>query len=209
MCCAFAGAAGSSARTRSRHTAPLSPISPSRPGRRRGERRHQTPVCAGTALAAGDARLQKVQNPTVTACAAAPRSLQTLARAGSLRAASGRFLKTLGQHLFLTGTSSLPPLLCSMGLQTRGACEGVLCSSALHARRAAPAERQAPGGGMCSHGHGQGRLGDRGRSLGKTRAQNPHVMSGLVWNLYSILTPAPILQYFTQYSAPSAPILKP
>ena len=32
---------------------------------------------------------------------------------------------------------------------------------------------------------------------------------GLVWNLYSILTPAPILQYFTQYSAPSAPILKP
>ena len=33
-----------------------------------------------------------------TACAAAPRFLQTLARAGSRRAASGRFLKTLGQH---------------------------------------------------------------------------------------------------------------
>ena len=45
VCCALAGAAGSSARTRSRHTAPLSPISPSSPGRRRGERRHQTPVC--------------------------------------------------------------------------------------------------------------------------------------------------------------------
>ena len=44
------------------------------------------------------ARLPKMQNPTVTACAAAPRSLQTLARAGSLRAASGRFLQTLGQN---------------------------------------------------------------------------------------------------------------
>ena len=42
------------------------------------------------------ARLQKMQNP-ITACAAAPRSLQTLARAGSRRAASGRSLKTLGQ----------------------------------------------------------------------------------------------------------------
>ena len=43
-------------------------------------------------------RQQKMQNPTGTACAAAPRFLQTLARAGSLRAASGRFLKTLGQN---------------------------------------------------------------------------------------------------------------
>ena len=43
-------------------------------------------------------RLQEMQNPTVTACAAAPRFLKTLARAGSLRAASGRFLKTLGQN---------------------------------------------------------------------------------------------------------------
>ena len=41
---------------------------------------------------------QKMQNPTVTACAAAPRFLKTLARAGSLRAASDRFLKTLGQN---------------------------------------------------------------------------------------------------------------
>ena len=39
------------------------------------------------------------QNPTGAACAAAPRFLQTLARAGSLRAASGRSLKTLGQNL--------------------------------------------------------------------------------------------------------------
>ena len=43
-------------------------------------------------------RLQKMQNPTGAACAAAPRFLQTLARAGSLRSASGRFLKTLGQN---------------------------------------------------------------------------------------------------------------
>ena len=43
------------------------------------------------------ARLQNMQNPTVTACAAAPRSLQTLARAGSRRAASGRSLQTPGQ----------------------------------------------------------------------------------------------------------------
>ena len=43
------------------------------------------------------ARLQKMQNPTVTACAAPPRFLKNLARAGSLRAASDRFLKTLGQ----------------------------------------------------------------------------------------------------------------
>ena len=51
------------------------------------------------------ARLQKMQNPTGAACAAAPRSLQTLARAESLRAASGRFLKSLGQkHFFLTVT---------------------------------------------------------------------------------------------------------
>ena len=41
------------------------------------------------------------------ACAAAPRFLKTLARAGSPRAASGRFLKTLGSKLvLLTGTSS-------------------------------------------------------------------------------------------------------
>ena len=39
------------------------------------------------------------QNPTGAACAAALRFLRTLARAGSLRAASGRFLKTLGQNL--------------------------------------------------------------------------------------------------------------
>ena len=45
------------------------------------------------------ARQQKMQNPTGTACAAAPRFLQTPARAGSLRAASGRFLKTLAQNL--------------------------------------------------------------------------------------------------------------
>ena len=51
------------------------------------------------------ARLQEVQNPTVTACAAAPRSLQTLARAGSLRAASGRFLKNpRSKKFFLTVT---------------------------------------------------------------------------------------------------------
>ena len=43
-------------------------------------------------------RLQKVYNPTGAACAAAPRSLQTLARAGSRRAASGRSLQTLGQN---------------------------------------------------------------------------------------------------------------
>ena len=43
-------------------------------------------------------RLQKMQNPTGAACAAAPRLLQTLARAGSRRAASGRFLTTVGQH---------------------------------------------------------------------------------------------------------------
>ena len=43
------------------------------------------------------ARLQKMQNPTGAACAAAPRFLKTLARAGSLKTASGRFLKTLGQ----------------------------------------------------------------------------------------------------------------
>ena len=43
------------------------------------------------------ATLQKMRNPTGAACAAAPRSLQTLARAGSRRAASGRSLTTLGQ----------------------------------------------------------------------------------------------------------------
>ena len=67
-------------------------------------RRHPAPqggaprsVCSTALPCSRSARLQEVQNPTVTACAAAPRSLQTLARAGSLRAASGRFLKTLGQ----------------------------------------------------------------------------------------------------------------
>ena len=60
-------------------------------------------VCARGAAPARSAppacapRQQKMQNPTGTACAAAPRFLQTPARAGSLRAASGRFLKTLGQ----------------------------------------------------------------------------------------------------------------
>ena len=49
------------------------------------------------------------------ACAAAPRFLKTLARAGSPRAASGRFLKTLGSKLvLLTGTSSR--LLSRLGL---------------------------------------------------------------------------------------------
>ena len=61
-------------------------------------------VCARGAAPARSAppacapRQQKMQNPTGTACAAAPRFLQTLARAGSLRAASGRCLKTLGQN---------------------------------------------------------------------------------------------------------------
>ena len=43
-------------------------------------------------------RLQKVQHPMGAACAAAPRSLQTLARAGSLKTSSGRSLKILGQN---------------------------------------------------------------------------------------------------------------
>ena len=45
-------------------------------------------------------RLQKCTIPREPlACAAAPRSLQTLARAGSFRAASGRSLQTLGQNV--------------------------------------------------------------------------------------------------------------
>ena len=51
------------------------------------------------------ARLQEVHNPTgaAYACAAAPRSLQTLARAGSLKTSHDRSLQTLGQtHFFLT-----------------------------------------------------------------------------------------------------------
>ena len=47
-----------------------------------------------------------MQNPTGTACAAAPRFLQTPARAGSLRAASGRFLNPSPKIFFLTGISS-------------------------------------------------------------------------------------------------------
>ena len=39
-----------------------------------------------------------MHNPTGAACAAAPRILKTLARAGLLRAVSGRSLKTLGQN---------------------------------------------------------------------------------------------------------------
>ena len=43
-------------------------------------------------------RQQKVQHPMGAACAAAPRSLQILARAGSLKTSSGRSLKILGQN---------------------------------------------------------------------------------------------------------------
>ena len=62
---------------------------------------------------------------------------------------------------------------------------------------------------------GAKRAGDKRRAerevltLMSDDAAAVQMYTGLVWNLYSILTPAPILQYFTQYSAPSAPILKP
>ena len=58
----------------------------------------RTRLCGLVCLDPLTARLQKMQNPTGAACAAAPRSLQTPARAWSLRAASGRSLKTLGQN---------------------------------------------------------------------------------------------------------------
>ena len=56
--------------------------------RRKAEEERRKQQEANLALRDRVARLQKVQNPTGTDCAAAPRFLQTPARAGSLRAAS-------------------------------------------------------------------------------------------------------------------------
>ena len=82
------------------HT-PLPP--PPRPAARRRAPRKTDTYSLPRGEAATGIWQQKMQNPTGTACAAAPRSLQTLARAGSLRAASGRFLKTLAQKFLPDG----------------------------------------------------------------------------------------------------------
>ena len=68
-------------------------------------------------------------------------------------------------------------------------------------RSSQPAALLGPGSGEVS--------GLERASRGQRGAQFAPGWVGMEPILKSILTPAPILQYFTQYSAPSAPILKP
>ena len=91
-----------------------------------------------------------MQKPTGAACscAAAPRPLQTLARAGSRRAASGRLLKTLGQKLVLltmTGASSRRPSRRS-AFSELAATSARTCSTPTSTRAAAHAEQRAAWG---------------------------------------------------------------
>ena len=91
-----------------------------------------------------------MQNPTGTACAAAPRSLQTLARAGSRRAASGRFLITLGQNFssWRERVPVAPHFLLPGDIETTAGAVVVRarrrCWAARCAPRAAPAAEGAP-----------------------------------------------------------------
>ena len=99
-----------------------------------------------------------MHNPTGTACLLAPRrrasSSQTLARAGSRRAASGRSLETLGQKLFfLTGTSHRrAPRIFKPGAQNAACALSDVhlfrqraCRPAAGGRRASAGLSRAPG----------------------------------------------------------------